>query len=299
MKCCIYGKQECEVNLFTRKCCPRCRLEKCFSIGMRLNSGSESGKKLGGSSSSDLSSPSSIIAESPQYVTVTSNKLRLVDEILEQDFIGPELSSQQLSPESNSIKEKLEPALVDETKISGSPDGDLTVYELDQIRHLQDLISRFFVDESRLPVVKESSSVVFTFNTISHYGALVVRLCRRLAPFQRLTKQDQLEMLKHAFFAVMVTRISFAWDPVRAGFPLIEVLFVWKIIQLSKLSFFQQNAEATKAIYVYSSWFNCSPNRDATGLVCKLTNELHQVLDHDVTIRDLVSDLNPQLSLSH
>ncbi|KAH9408007.1 Ligand binding domain of hormone receptors protein, partial [Tyrophagus putrescentiae] len=192
----------CPIDRQTRAACQWCRLQRCLSVGMRLNRLTEA---------------------RPRKVYRANCRILLDGFISEQLAKFPSSSSSEDDPNSSTFSSS------SSSSSSSSPPLhlfcpllELSPTEASLIAEVDAAIAASFVEENRLPVTGSRTSSIDVLNMLSLYARQIVRFCKSIAAFRLLPKDDQLTILKPFYFEIMVIRISYHYDEQRHAFPLVN-----------------------------------------------------------------------------
>ncbi|KAH9396910.1 zinc ion binding [Tyrophagus putrescentiae] len=130
--------------------------------------------------------------------------------------------------------------------------------------------SSCFVDESQLPVVGQIGSLVEAFNAYSHYVRRIVGYCNRVEAFKALKRADQLLLVKPFYFELLAIRFSFIYNVETDSYPVME------------------NEAGTKAVLMRIGLINDCRQYHVTAIHRKYKSCLHEAMEGDPTIRDLI-----------
>ncbi len=219
----------CPIDRQTRAACQWCRLQRCLSVGMRLNRLTEArprkvyrancrilldnfiSEQLAKFPSSSSSEDGPLVFYSPASSTSTfSSTSTLTSSSYFQNELPQQTPPQPQSPPPPPPLHLFDPLL------------ELSPTEASLIAEVDAAIAASFVEENRLPVTGSRTSSIDVLNMLSLYARQIVRFCKSIAAFRLLPKDDQLTILKPFYFEIMVIRISYHYDEQRHAFPLVN-----------------------------------------------------------------------------
>lgn len=146
----------------------------------------------------------------------------------------------------------------------------LTVHEQKILTELQNSLSAVFEDETKLELVGTVTKVEDAFNLPALYAKRIIKFCKSMPPFKALKKEDQFLILKHFYLKILNLRIAFVWNSQQSGYPVIE------------------NESGTRAVFMHVSLSKMIKCQDIVQYNIRQTNLMHDAIERDPTIRDLV-----------
>lgn len=94
------------------------------------------------------------------------------------------------------------------SKSNPNSNGDLSPHEWAQIERLARAME-VFEDEHTLPIVGEARSLTHAFSVCGFYAKRIVKFCKQIPPFNSLTRQEQMRILKPFYIEMFVVRCAF------------------------------------------------------------------------------------------
>lgn len=177
--------KKCNVNMLTRKKCRKCRLDKCFQIGMQPTVKVAKGK----------STPESILEQLvAQYIK--TNLTQLDDSKVDDGT---------LASTSKLAKKRIA--------------RNLNVHELKSIQEVQNAM-KVFIDEASVDNVVHADNLADVANVPEIYFNWIVSFCRSIPAYNQLNGNDQFIILKPFCFEMLAIRLSTVYDRQKKGFPM-------------------------------------------------------------------------------
>ncbi|KAH9403713.1 Ligand binding domain of hormone receptors protein [Tyrophagus putrescentiae] len=264
-------QSSCPVDL-TNRSCTKCRIEKCFQVGMsRFSSvrgcSTKPNIRLSSSSSTTISSssPNLSIAQTPQQ--------KRPDRLLELT-IHNELTNEDLKHSPTSfIKTELSPP--SPPKIStfssfSSSSSPLKTYELQLIKEITDAM-KVFPDERSVVNVVQATTIKAFFDVPEMYFRCFMQFCKKISAFACLKREDQLLIVKPYCFDMLFSRFVFLFDRAKNGYPMVESL------------------TATSATFINMSVFKELKNQERLEEYINFYINFQHEMDNDWTLFGLLS----------
>lgn len=80
-----------------------------------------------------------------------------------------------------------------------------------------------FFNANRMVIIGEATNLVFALNCAELYIRKAIKFCKSFAAFKVLSQDDQLTLIKGFFAELMIIRLSFVFDRLKDGWPVIIV----------------------------------------------------------------------------
>lgn len=181
----------CPIDLYRRRCCKKCRLVKCFAIGMSKGRRQTAKSRLEKAAVSLISEPNS----SPVLRSILQS--------------SPEGAEKNSLPHAVPLKSGCQ-SLRLPAKFALSPVECALMGELESAL-------RVFPDEQSLPLPGKLGQIIQSVDWPSVYGRRIVAFCKQVSPFKVLPQADQLQMLKFFYMPMVMLRLAFRWSEVATG----------------------------------------------------------------------------------
>ena len=240
---------QCQIDFATRKGCTKCRLEKCFKIGMKWMWKS-------GNKSSVRTSTSLVKIKDNNNNNISNNNIH--DENNDGRQLQLEPIYKNINEDSmksnNQVKSKSEmyllltqpstlfPEIIDPNNNNNKNNffvgslsslinmkrqrrfaSNLTILERELIAELQTSIDECFEEEHKLIVIGEIDDFVQAINFPVLYVRRIVKFCKKISAFRQLTSDDQLIILKPFFIELLAVRFTYYFDIVNDGHYILKV----------------------------------------------------------------------------
>ena len=149
---------------------------------------------------------------------------------------------------------------------------DLNQIELNRIKELNIATSlAAFYDQNRFEIIGDVTHLVEALNLGELYIRKTIKMCKNISAYKSLKQDDQLSILKVYFIELIVICFSFTFDPKMDGFPIIL------------------NENSNKARIIPLSLLYEAKKQNALYFCRQYSNQFHNELEQDSTIRDLVN----------
>lgn len=190
----------CQIDIQRRKLCTKCRLEKCFQIGMckpAVNNGQSNRQGQ------------------PEP---TDKKWNLVDNVLNIVAIREHLL--ELHPEQETkIEQPYEDNHLIETIRRNS---NLNAYEQERINEICNNLTCIFEDETTIKHVYYARNIVEAFRQPEPFIRKVIKFCKSIDGYRLLNSNDQFIILKQYCPEIFMIHFSFIYDVEKDGFVFYE-----------------------------------------------------------------------------
>lgn len=174
----------CEITFYTKKCCPSCRLKKCFSIGCKMKVKKQK--------------------HNQQLQIENSTNLR---QLLED---GAEKNGKICDCEMKKLQTKKQ-------------DLSLNQYEKFLLTEIESAMS-VFSEEDKLPISSVLDDFGRAFNLAGNYARSIIKFCKSFDDFKCLSQTIQVIILKEFYFELCSVRFAFYFDAEKDCMRMIEVL---------------------------------------------------------------------------
>lgn len=172
----------CEITFYTKKCCPSCRLKKCFSIGCKMKVKKQK--------------------HNQQLQIENSTNLR---QLLED---GAEKNGKICDCEMKKLQTKKQ-------------DLSLNQYEKFLLTEIESAMS-VFSEEDKLPISSVLDDFGRAFNFAGNYARSIIKFCKSFDDFKCLSQTIQVIILKEFYFELCSVRFAFYFDAEKDCMRMIE-----------------------------------------------------------------------------
>ncbi|KAI2797982.1 zinc ion binding [Blomia tropicalis] len=174
----------CPIDYYTRKCCPKCRLDKCFSIGMRL-----------------------------RFVRSRRNSMLIdnerVDEMKKKGSNWNRHQTELINKRTESSQKECSPTILNE-------------YDCQLLNEIE-LAANSFVDEQSLPIVDAISNLhLISIKLLQLYSVPILKYCQSISAFNMLQASDKLLVYNSIYFKLLSIRFAFNYNLENDCFPILE-----------------------------------------------------------------------------
>lgn len=192
----------CNVDYLTRKCCARCRLEKCFQFGMKKeliwrHHVQRSNETLNQSNENSILRSNSLDSAKTRQLRNLPNINRILTKSTEW-FREPFTDAAKTNTTSKTV-------LVNKFELSEREFG-LIKEIIDANQRIKFNCFHCENDGDLFPILNDMGNLI---NRATKYITKTISFCKLISPFQSLTSADQLILLKNFFHEIMVIHIAF------------------------------------------------------------------------------------------
>ncbi|XP_054165639.1 nuclear hormone receptor HR96-like [Oppia nitens] len=294
-----FANNNCKIDSISRRYCKRCRLEKCYSLGMRqdyillsqqMKKQRKSGQSLMTSnystSSDDNDSTGSIICSSKRDGSTDTDMGSIIDEDMSEIFDGINWVDEPQTTESDCGEQE---ECVNETEYSDSclllkpPMGrplsqynnclELNVQEVDKLQELLSAMKCLIDDRTGSSTPIQSASVALTYDDVYWVIGLhmerhiigLTQLCKQLSSFDLIVDNDWIALVKYGCYDLFCMRSLTRYDHYRD---------VWR---------FQMSID--NIIDIDMDWVHPNDHQLFRKIICNIYNDW----EYDSTILDLLT----------
>lgn len=208
----------CRIELYNRKYCQFCRLQKCFDIGMKKELVLDRKRKHERNAALKQVELIRIVRDIDGNESATNALLVELLAKFDPEF-GPNSNSSNSNSTTKSVIEEEEEneeadddfSLLDAFPGFATDQFELNKYEQNLINEVN-LASSVFTEELSLQVRGEAKSFRESCNLPALYIRKIIRFCKNVVQFKMINKENQLLIIKPYFTEILLIRFAFAYN---------------------------------------------------------------------------------------